>query len=801
MITALNGIVASSIASVSYDADAQLFFNAESAAGVSLTLTQKSAINQWVIDAKAAGIWTKMKAVYPIVGGTATSHKFNLKNPLDTNAAFRLVFSGGWTHSATGMLPNGTNAYANTFFAPSVNSTSINSFHNSYYSRTNVNLTQVDSGCGSSDLQGTLLEIRTANITYIRINAATTSSYADTDSLGFYSQSRLSGTQQKGYKNNILKVTGTVNSNTAPSQNFYIGAYNNSNTPFYYSSKECAFASIGDGLTDLESQVFYQITEKYQVALGRNINATQSFYYNSAYNNETNAFLFSTQITDATIQTATNTLVTDLKTAGIYTKIIALYPMVGGTATTNKYNLKDAQDTDASYRLTFAGGWTHSSNGALPNGTNAYANTFLSSALFTGLPLGNNAHLSFYSRTNSVSAAIRLDIGSLRPSPDSYSDLALSSANTTYFRFNNGGAYNSVPVTNTLGFYNGSRTATNIIKTYKNGAIIINGTAVSSSASGVPFFIGSSNNNGTAQYFSDKQCAFASLGDGLTDLESQIFYQIVEKFQVTLGRNVNAVQSFYYNSAYNNETNAFLFSTQITDNTIQTATNTLVADLKTAGVFTKMKAIYPMVGGTATTHKFNLANAQDSNAAFALSFIGGWTHSANGALPNGTNAYADTFFIPSVNGTLNSNHISYYSRTNSNTLEIEVGTSTGGGLTPFSILQLRTTGITYLCLNSINTYVTYTDANSLGFYVGSRTAVNVLKLFKNAASIGTGTITASGLPNNQFSLAAYRYNTGVLYYSSKQCAFASIGDGLTDAEALAYYNAVNAFQVTLGRNV
>jgi hypothetical protein len=40
-----------------------------------------------------------------------------------------------------------------------------------------------------------------------------------------------------------------------------------------------------------------------------------------------------------------------------------------------------------------------------------------------------------------------------------------------------------------------------------------------------------------------------------------------------------------------------------------------------------------------------------------------------------------------------------------------------------------------------------------------------------------------------------------LYYSSKQCAFASIGDGLTDAEALAFYNAVNAFQVTLGRNV
>ena len=221
-----------------YDPDAQLFFNAEAAAGVTLTTTQMDAVNQWVVDAKATGIWTKMKAVYPIVGGTATAHKFNLKNPLDTNAAFRIVFSGGWIHSSNGALPNGTNAYANTFFAPSVNSTGINNFHNSYYSRTNVNLVQVDTGCGSSDLQGTLLEIRTANITYIRINAATTSSYADTDSLGFYSQSRLLGNTQKGYKNAVLKVTGTVNSNTTPTQNFYIGAYNSNGVAVYYSSKE-----------------------------------------------------------------------------------------------------------------------------------------------------------------------------------------------------------------------------------------------------------------------------------------------------------------------------------------------------------------------------------------------------------------------------------------------------------------------------------------------------------------------------------------------------------------------------------
>ena len=508
MITALNGIVASSTASVSYDADAQLFFNAESAAGVSLTLTQKSAINEWVIDAKAAGIWTKMKAIYPIVGGTATSHKFNLKNSLDTNAAFRLVFSGGWTHSATGMLPNGTNAFSNTFFAPSIHSTSINNFHSSYYSRTNVNLPQVESGCGNSDISGTLLEIRTANLTFIRINANAASSYSDTDSLGFYSQSRLSGTQQKGYKNNILKVTGVVSSVVNPSQNFYIGSYNNSGTPFYYSSKECAFASIGDGLTDLESQLFYQITEKFQVALGRNINATQSFYYNTAYNNETNAFLFSTQITDATIQTATNTLVTDLKTANIFTKIKALYPMVGGTATTHKFNLINSQDTDAAYRLAFVGGWTHSSNGALPNGTNAYAETYLAMSVIAQ----DSGHMTYYSRSSGAIYNNRYCMGFYHTPFDNLTAIQPTVSGVQYGYMNSLGSGTPAVLSaaNTLGFLGTTRLLASGNKTFKNTSIsaLANQTSRFTSAT-TTYYIGSCNVSSTTDFFGNFECALA----------------------------------------------------------------------------------------------------------------------------------------------------------------------------------------------------------------------------------------------------------------------------------------------------
>ena len=108
---------ATDIVGLTTDADAQAFITAAAITDA----TQKSAIDTLVTGLKTDGIWTKMKAIYPFVGGTATTHKYNLKDPRDLDAAFRLVFNGGWTHSSTGALPNGTNGYANTNLNQSAN--------------------------------------------------------------------------------------------------------------------------------------------------------------------------------------------------------------------------------------------------------------------------------------------------------------------------------------------------------------------------------------------------------------------------------------------------------------------------------------------------------------------------------------------------------------------------------------------------------------------------------------------------------------------------------------------------------
>ena len=94
----------------STDSDAQAFITA---AGIT-DPTQQSAINTLVVGLKTDGLWSSMMAIYPFVGGTASSHKYNLKDPRDLNAAYRLTFYGGWGHGSYGIAGNSTNTYADT---------------------------------------------------------------------------------------------------------------------------------------------------------------------------------------------------------------------------------------------------------------------------------------------------------------------------------------------------------------------------------------------------------------------------------------------------------------------------------------------------------------------------------------------------------------------------------------------------------------------------------------------------------------------------------------------------------------
>lgn len=508
------------------DPDAQAFITA---AGIT-DATQQQAINTLVLDLKGYGIWTKMKAIYPFVGGTASTHKWNLKDPRDLDAAFRLVFNGGWTHSSTGATPNGTNGYANTYLNTS-SILNISSAHFSKYNRTNDLIgNKVD---GSSDTTRFFQQNYSAGNGIIG-EIGSIASYTQTDTRGLFTISRTANNAFKVFKNSSSVTSNTTTILNLPSLNVYIGARNENNTgTVFYNTYECAFSSIGDGLTDTEAANLYTAVQAFETTLGRSVGPQ------TVSDPDAQAFVNAADIQDQVQATAINNLCIDLKGYNIWTKMKAIYPMVGGTATSHKWNLKDPRDLDAAYRLVFNGGWTHSSGGALPNGTNGFANTYLipSNVLNT-----DDHSLFFYTNTsNAPISADPIDMGVINTA----TDRLLLYSRTDFF----GGAADGSPIYETYspplttpvaGFALITKQSATVTSVFKKTTKVATGASGGIPpniydmifgcvrAGGGPYGVGWSNN----------RFAIVGIADGLSDTESVNLYTAVQSFQTTLSRQI-----------------------------------------------------------------------------------------------------------------------------------------------------------------------------------------------------------------------------------------------------------------------
>lgn len=264
MILASHGLIASQIAS--FDADAVAFFGRVTTAGGSLSNTEKTAVNQLVLDLKANSLWTPMKAIYPMVGASAAACSRNLKSD-DFNGTFTAT---GWTFASTGVTPNGTSAYMNTNLIPNT-SLLLDSVHGSSYSRTNA----VQSGpLFSSEDAGTynnglyVWPNYSGGTISVRVNDNTSTGGTNSSTLGFHLANRTSSSIKKYLRNDVSIVNTTVTSSALNTSSIYLAASrNNAN----FTNYEQAFASIGDGLTDTQASNFYTAVQAFQTTLSRQV--------------------------------------------------------------------------------------------------------------------------------------------------------------------------------------------------------------------------------------------------------------------------------------------------------------------------------------------------------------------------------------------------------------------------------------------------------------------------------------------------------------------------------------------------
>lgn len=282
-------------------------------------------------------------------------------------------------------------------------------------------------------------------------------------------------------------------------------------------------------------------------------------FFGGGFDPAASDFINAAGITDTTQRQAINTMVKELKAAGLWSSFDIIYPFVGGTASQHKYNLINPQDTDAAFRAVFNGTWTHSTNGIKSGASIA---NWVDTKYNTNSDMtSTNMHVSAYVNQVDVGAGGYI-CGTGKESPNEanfYLNWAALRIGSTDYSFENGGSYNPVP--------GGTPNTINPITTISNGAFLVGSTTSSSNTrlfsaydstafaqvgststqapSGGPIVnlaIGvtrliDTDDQVTNAFYGSHRIAFFSVGTGLSSSQAETFYEIVNDFQTTLGRN------------------------------------------------------------------------------------------------------------------------------------------------------------------------------------------------------------------------------------------------------------------------
>ena len=255
-----------------FDADAAAYLAAVIAAGgTGITSTVSAATDTLVTSLKSAGLWTLIDAIYPFLGGNSAGTKFNAKDPQDTDAAYRMVFNGSWTFSASGVVPTAKNNsnYGNSFWSPYGVGGNRNITHHYYrYINQVNNVTCSYAGVAVPyTIMGACPQLdffdgggAVSNLGVVVGTSGYSQSLSRTASNVTVFSRKLTGGVWTLI--NTISTVATQSSNT-----MYIGAINGANFP---ERMRYATLSYGQGLTTVQMASLDSIITTFNTTLGRN---------------------------------------------------------------------------------------------------------------------------------------------------------------------------------------------------------------------------------------------------------------------------------------------------------------------------------------------------------------------------------------------------------------------------------------------------------------------------------------------------------------------------------------------------
>ncbi len=272
-------------------------------------------------------------------------------------------------------------------------------------------------------------------------------------------------------------------------------------------------------------------------------------------------------------------------------------------------------------------------------------------------------------------------------------------------------------------------------------------------------------------------------------------------FQDYLSGKILSLPNMHSVGGYTLRTIAFGLATGITDATILGALSAMDSSLIAYGLLApgiaktgKIKVLYPYVGGTATTCKFNFVDPQNTDAAYRLTFFGGWTFSSTGALPNGVDAYSNTHFNMKTSITQFKAAFGVYSRTNAVGSNFLYGGNDGVSQMAHDFSSGYQSNI------AVPAITVETATNRM--FINRRNANNDFQTYRDGVSLGTETTVQTGDNlDEDFYFGAYNLFGTPFFYNIQELAFSFLAEGFTNQNALDLTTTVNTFETALSRNV
>ena len=235
------------------------------------------------------------------------------------------------------------------------------------------------------------------------------------------------------------------------------------------------------------------------------------------------------------------------------------------------------------------------------------------------------------------------------------------------------------------------------------------------------------------------------------------------------------------------------------DATITLAVNTLFTSLKTNSLYTEVKAMYPIVGGTADAHF--IEGKQPTSANLTI----GWTgsaaiHNSNGITVSGSSVgygHINTAFNALFSGAGNVG-LGAYQRTLTNTTGFLISKVANAVSAPRLQLNAPYDGVNYFAVAGSNVFAEFNNTSPLGFIFGTRRSATDMEFYLNGTSQVTqaGSVTLS-LPTETIELFGADGNNNKCITNTNFFIFTN---ALNDTQVSTLNSIISTFETSLSRN-